>query len=507
MSWRDIRNAVFRVHTWLGLHVSILLAFLFLTGTVLTVAPELEQIGHPGAFSFRPDAERTATMGTIYGAVREAFPDAGIVVIERKSGSIMADKTQIRMPWGEIVNVWTDPAEGRVTSVDPAAGLKGVMTALHESLMLPGRLPYLAISGVSFVLATMLVSGLVSYRRFWKGWLRWPSATAGRRGWLGSAHRLIALWSLPFLAITAATAIVFFLSGIGIAGRPAPQPKTEMRSTLMPPGFGGAELDRAQDAAVAAVPGFDPQLMIPPRGRDLPIVFGGPSPLAGGLLGQTSVAVDPVSYEVLQVTLPADSQGIARWKPMVNALHFGIWGGDGSKLLWVAMGLLASGLALTGVLVFASRTTPGAAARAGGAGPLRRVWRGLGLFRWGYLLVLAALIGGTAHFFSPARVEPQRIYATERGPAPVILTTEARFRKGRPALLQLQVRAMTDLDSATFRAGDGPEQPVKLTGSGKDRAGSFTFVPGAGDEVLTLRLCGADGTRTLQHYRLGTLPW
>ena len=100
MSSRNVRSLVFRLHTWLGLHISVFMAFLFLTGTLLVVMPELEVAGHPGAFSLLPTEQRTATMGQIYDSVTATYPDTGVVVIERRYGTISADRTQLYAPWG-----------------------------------------------------------------------------------------------------------------------------------------------------------------------------------------------------------------------------------------------------------------------------------------------------------------------------------------------------------------------------------------------------------------------
>lgn len=503
MSSRSFRSQVFRLHTWLGLHLSLFMAFLFLTGTVLVIAPELEVSGHPGAFSFLPAGQRTATMGQIYDSVTTTYPDTGVVVIERRFGSISADRTHLSAPWGEMVSVWTDPASARVDAVTSAGKLKGALKSLHEQLLVPLRPVYIAVSALSFVLLTMIVSGLISYRRFWKGLLRWPSGTNGRRGWLGGLHRLLALWSLPLLLITALTGIYFFLGGLGLGGHPAPGGKTPARETVLPAGFGGALIDQAVAAAQARVPGFDPKVFVPPQKKDEPLSFGGPSPLADNLFGMTQVTVDPVTLEVVKVIVPSDHRGMARIKQAVNALHYGTWWGEYSKVIWVLLGSVATALAISGAMVFAARTAPGRAAAEAGAGGLRRFWRGMGLLRWGYALALVAAVGAGFAIYGPFGGKPARLYPAEAGARPVQLTTRTPFRADRPATLRLVANTMTDLAAAQVQVNDAAPLPIDLKGQGKNRSGSFTVQPGPERMVLTLILTGADGTEQVLHYRLG----
>ena len=503
MSSRNVRSLVFRVHTWLGLHISLFMAFLFLTGTLLVVMPELEVAGHPGAFSLLPAKQRTATMGQIYDSVTSTYPDTGVVVIERRYGTISADRTQLYAPWGEMVSIWTNPATAAVDAATSAGKLKGALKSLHEQLLVPLRPVYLAVSALSFVLLAMIVSGLISYRRFWKGLFRWPSRTAGRRGWLGGVHRMAALWSLPLILITSLTGIYFFLGGLGLGGHAAGGGKTPARETVLPAGFDGALIDRGVAAAQARVPGFDPKVFVPPQKKDDPMSFGGPSPLADSLFGMTQITVDPVTLEVVKVLVPSDNRGMARIKQAVNALHFGTWWDDYSKPIWVALGSLATALAVSGAMVFAARTAQGRAAAEAGAGGLRRFWRGMGLLRWGYALALVAAVGAGLAIYGPYGAKPVRLFPAEAGQRPVQLTTRAPFRADRPATLRLAANTMTDLASAEVQVNDGAPIPVALHGEGKGRSGSFTVQPGPERMVLTLTLTGADGRSEVLHYRLG----
>ena len=71
---RKLRNCLFTLHTWLGLHFSIFFFFLFLTGSLLVVGVELESIGRPAVWTTVAKEDRTASFGTIYNGIKKHLP-------------------------------------------------------------------------------------------------------------------------------------------------------------------------------------------------------------------------------------------------------------------------------------------------------------------------------------------------------------------------------------------------------------------------------------------------
>ena len=78
-----------------------------------------------------------------------------------------------------------------------------------------------------------------------------------------------------------------------------------------------------------------------------------------------------------------------------DPLHFGVWGGWPSKVLWFVAGLALTTLAASGVAVFSLRLhrAEDAPAAARARGPLSRAWAGMGPWRYAAVaLVVLSLV-------------------------------------------------------------------------------------------------------------------
>jgi uncharacterized iron-regulated membrane protein len=69
-----------------------------------------------------------------------------------------------------------------------------------------------------------------------------------------------------------------------------------------------------------------------------------------------AIFIDPVSDRVIGERVASEMAAIERWVHTADPLHFGNFGGLATKLIWVAFGLLLTGLCATGVVIFTKRT-------------------------------------------------------------------------------------------------------------------------------------------------------
>ncbi len=396
MGMGRVRSTLFRLHRWLGVRLVPFFAALFLSGTVLVFSDELEAAFHPRAWvGSAPEAGARASFGTLFAQLEAAFPGATVFVMERQPQPWLGDRSHLTTATGERIVVWSDPASGTVLDSAPARGLRAMLRAFHDSFLLPGRWPFVLVSASSVLLLLSVASGLVTYRRFWKGLFRPPPRHLGERGRQGGLHRLLGLWSSVFLLIIGSTGLFFMATGLGFRGQePAPAPASP-RLEARPAVLDGARIDAALERARKALPDFEIKVVVlPGRARDGITLAGHP---AGGsiLAGETTLSLDPLTLEILGVVHPADRQGNARIRALMNALHFGEWGGQWGRALWALLGLTASWLLLSGARVQAARSAPCS------RGWLAPFLRGLGALRWVYLLAAAGALALALIRFGP----------------------------------------------------------------------------------------------------------
>lgn len=369
------------VHAWIGLKLSIFLTFILLTGTLAVFAHEIDWLATP-AMRVSPQAGPTATWGQLAAAVAEAAPEGRLQTLYAPIDPWFAAEAWIDRGKGAPGRVYVNPWTAEVTGKHGWANVHRFLRQVHRHLMLPAKIGIPLVSSLALLIAVSLVSGIVTYKKFWRGFFRMPRGGDGRR-LTGDLHRLVGLWSLWFVALIALTGIWYLVETLGGNAPVNRLPKIEANG---PPPTGAA-LDRL----IAIARRADPDLNI----RE--IRFSEKEGVI--LLGQShawlvrdranAVAVDPTA---LAVTGQLDGRTLSihqRISEMADPLHFGTFGGLATKIIWFLFGAAMTAMAVTGTMIYSFRLAKAAKTEASG---LRVAWDGMGA--WGYIgvaLVLLAL--------------------------------------------------------------------------------------------------------------------
>lgn len=395
MNKRDFRKLVFRIHTWLGLHLCLVLGLIFLTGTLLLYSPELLNYRNPTFWIKPQSAETNVSMGAIYDTVKQARPQGEIYIIA----------TQPR-PWFGRPVYGADESGGFVAQVNPHTGdlvgfqepsrltFRQFIRRLHDSLFVPISLAQSAVNALSFAVLALVATGLVTYRRFWKGFFRRPPPGADARTRSGMRHRLVAVWVTPFLLASALASSVFFLNSVGIKAEPPPAPIAQERATRLPVTFDGKQLDMLVTACTESLPTFVDRLATLPETPLRFVEIMGYDSLVGQVFGAATCYADPESGEVVQVSRASEGNWMVQVKAAAIEVHYGTWAGWASILLWTLCGAAAVYLVVTGARVFAIRIVGArvnTAADLAKRGTLSLLIDGLGVFKWAYLLLILGI--------------------------------------------------------------------------------------------------------------------
>jgi uncharacterized iron-regulated membrane protein len=425
-SWSRL---AFLVHSWLGLKLTLVLSIVLLSGALAVFRFEIDWLIYP-QMRVTPSDGR-ASLDQILSAVEAAYPDMALVGDLPTSASASAG----RMALGVIAvsrergvrTIWVDPYRGTVRGDTPLMTPGFFLAQLHRDLFIP-EWGLAIVCSCAILIALSLVTGLVTYKRFWRGFLRRPRLRDLRTA-LGDLHRLTALWSLWFVAVIAATRLWYFWTLVGEPKLGLPQ-AVQQNAT---PGLSEAALDAlgpatprmiSLDAALKGVteryPDFSAAYVSLPAYHGAALVFHGSR---GEVLARyaTMISVDPFSGGILGADLASDAPPLNRVDALVDPIHFGDFAGVFSKAVWFLFGLGLSGLAISGLAIFWLRT-----ARAA-VGPGRRLlrawhpWRGamawLKPVNWAIVAVaiVAAIMTVDFYFRGPANL-PARYSPQEIGP-------------------------------------------------------------------------------------------
>ncbi|MFV0623485.1 PepSY-associated TM helix domain-containing protein [Sphingomonas sp. ac-8] len=375
------RSLWWRVHSWAGLKLAIFMTFVLATGTLAVFAHEIDWLVTP-AMRASPQDGPSVSWGTLAAAATRAEPHGRLQIIYAPIDPWFTAEVLMDTGEGAPRRVYVDPWSGRVTGTHGWANVHRFLRQVHRHLMLPTKIGIPIVSSLAFLLLASLITGIVTYKKWWRGFFRLPKGGDARK-LSGDLHRLGGLWSLWFVALIALTGMWYLVETLG--GR-APVPGlAEVRSAAAVPT--GAELDRLIAGARRERPSLDIR----------EIRFTQKNGVV--LLGQehawlvrdraNEVAVDPADGRILTSLDGTDLDAHQRIAEMADPLHFGTFGGLVTKALWFLFGLVLTGMSGTGVIIYAKRLQK---AEKGQRTARRIAWAGMGAYAYvGIALILLAL--------------------------------------------------------------------------------------------------------------------
>ena len=387
---RSAANIAFLIHSATGLWLTILLAVVMISGTITVLFAEIDWLIYP-EMRVAP-AESRVNPGVLYDSVLTAYPDVGVnsvqtgALTERRAAAAL-----VTVPEGGFRVISLDQFTGQVIGDTPFITVGRFINILHTNLFLPSIGRYV-VNFFGVMLLISIVTGLITYKKFWRGFFRRPRFHRNGRTWLGDLHRLTALWSVWFLLIIGLTGTWWFYLNPLVSPGGAPDIVAERPE---PPTLTAAELDalgpetpqpRSGAEIVAAVlatyPDMRVTLLVPPANPSQPFTVRGDR---GEVLVQTGiniVYVNPYTAEIMGARLSEDWTATQRIDAAMHPLHYGSWAKSGAadltvKLVWFLGGAVASFLAISGLIIYLKRTRRAVAELLVGtrlAAGLRRLW-------------------------------------------------------------------------------------------------------------------------------------
>lgn len=370
------------VHQWVGLKLSLFMAFIMFTGTLAVVSHEIDWLLQP-TLRVAPASVQGPVAWAAVAENAARHPDvAEVWSMEAPTASAFAVKVTVRDAAGDLFYLHAHPTTGTIQGEGPWVGAQRVLRNLHRHLNLPTRIGVPIVSFLGFLLLVSLVTSLVVYKKWWRGFTK-PLRRRDARTWWGDFHRLAGVWSLWFIALIALTSVWYFAESLGLDAPPPPRVAMEAPSAA---GTGG--LAPAFAAAEAAYPGLEVRRVLLP-GEESPVLqLHGDHEAVLVRPRANAVWVDPATAEVLLTTDGREMNLHQRIGEMADPLHFGDFGGYWTKVPWFLFGVLMTGLSLSGAAIYSLRIARERGGQARISHAFAGMWRDLPRWRW----VSAALI-------------------------------------------------------------------------------------------------------------------
>lgn len=357
----------FQLHGWVTWPLWVFLAFLFLTGSLAAVSNEVVWLLDPAVRATPAPDGQTPAYGAAMEAALAAVPGSSPDYIRQRTG-FLALEVVLWTPGGMTATVLVDPVTAEVRRITTAPLFQDVVRGLHSWLLLPWQddysLGYYAVSLTALPLLVAMGTGLVVYKRFWRGYLT-PRlrVTQGSRIFWGDLHRLAGIWSLWLLALTGITALWFLVQAIlwhshtaYLSEPPDLAEHTVPTQVSAPPARISA--DAAFAAAQAALPGLRVQWFVWPEHALSPYALWGtgPNPLYNSF--SYGAFVNPWTGAVDSTRSPQDHTVLQTLDGLADPLHYGTVGGITTRIIWAVFGLILTALSVSGMILWRRRTAP-----------------------------------------------------------------------------------------------------------------------------------------------------
>lgn len=363
------------IHQWVGLKLSILLGFVFLTGTVAVFSHEIDWALRPAMRVDPATVQGPLAWSAAARSVATLNPKARILLLDAPIDQGFALTATIQKPDGVRAFVYLHPSTGVVLGEGTWVGAHRILRNMHRHLNLPTPIGVPIVSALSILLLISVGTSFVVYKKWWRGFfkpVRWRDARTA----MGDLHRLAGLWSLWFVALIGATGL-WYLAESTVAKAP-PSPRAKVAAVKLDTRKLADRLETNLNAAQSAYPGLSIQRIVFPAGKVGAFQFAGQY---RAILVRERANVAWTNAATGAVVLLTDGRDLnlhQRISEMADPLHFGTFGGVWTKLIWFTFGLALTALAVSGVAIYALRLSRANPAQ----GVVATAWRGMGVWRW-----------------------------------------------------------------------------------------------------------------------------
>ncbi len=375
-NWRStpqrvwLRRAIFQVHLWLGLLLTLYAMVIGMSGSALVFRTEIERHLHPELVHIARRPSRTALAATIQ-RVEHDRPGWVVSSLEDFNEPTHATTLLLRRSGTAL------DANYRAVSINPYSGevlddkmrfggVLGWLCNLHFYL-LAGHTGLLISGWMAFGLLLLCLTGLVVW---WPGVHRWRSSLVLRRhvrwrrfNW--DLHAVVGFWFSASLLLLSLTGLYFafpravsrlvLVATHSAAATEAPSP---LRPTVPGPPMSA---DQAIATARRLLPvNAPPDYLALPSHPGMPVYATGYYKGAAPYSQLVSIRFDAHNGTLLSRSDTRQGSLGTHLIQLSFAVHFGSFAGEGAfglfvKLLWVVAGLAPALLALTGLMMFWNR--------------------------------------------------------------------------------------------------------------------------------------------------------
>ncbi len=349
---------LYDLHAWVGFQLALVMFVILFTGTVATVAYEIDWIVWDEVRATTPAAEREpltpALWANMYASLREQYPERPVLNIFSLNEDYFAKRANIYYAENKQTRfAHVDPWSAEYTGEISRLTVQRIFRDLHRYMFMPAMPGLVIVCSFAFILAISLYTGLKTTRN-WKTAITRVRVNQGPRILLSDLHKFAGLWGIWFLVVITITSFWYLYEfGFGVAGKrlvhnTAYTIEVEERQPIEQ--MSVAQFERVMTMADEAMDWNITMVTIPAYNNQLVMVRGtGANPLLRDRAH--TVWINHHTMEMVDKATPESIDMHAYLNEYADPLHFGYFGGIWTKLIWFVFGIALTGMSVTGVLM------------------------------------------------------------------------------------------------------------------------------------------------------------
>ncbi|WP_134541427.1 PepSY-associated TM helix domain-containing protein, partial [Pseudomonas aeruginosa] len=174
MSKKSRSRLWFLVHSWLALPIWFFVLIVCVTGTLAVVSQEIVWLANPEIRAGKPsDDARPLSHDQLLEAINQAQPAIRVESLNFPDEEHFALSARVSYPDGSRASLYVNPYTGTIQGKSPNFDFRQFTRALHGWWLVPFNNGYswgwYLVSLLGLPMLASLVTGLVVYKRFWKG--------------------------------------------------------------------------------------------------------------------------------------------------------------------------------------------------------------------------------------------------------------------------------------------------------------------------------------------------
>jgi len=347
----------FKIHSWIGIKLSILFFIVCFSGTLATLSHEMDWLFIPEMRA--SPAKKTASRNLIVSNIKKAYPQGRITYWMKSEERYLCDIVYVKSE-GVQTYVFANPYTGKVQG-NANITFQRFFRNLHYYLFIPFQIGNFTVLFFGFLLLISLITALFFFKNWWRK-LFVLQTNKGSLVFFRSLHRLVGLWSIPFTLLFSVTGIWYFVERANVGNVDAEigfeRPVIADSSTdhySEPVNSYTVDYDRAVALAIKEIPTLVIGGINAPNSNTDLIYIRGKSHVPLVRQRANRVFVNPRTYEVVKVQKAENINTLTWVNDIADPLHFGNWGGLVTKVIWFIMGMGISSLVLSGIWITLKR--------------------------------------------------------------------------------------------------------------------------------------------------------